>query len=224
MIGTFSPLTGRVTSWPSVVEHCELFVAFGGLALKNAQVSSGGAAEHALKPWLQKLARKGTPVVNISPMRDDCPEFVNAEWIPIRPNTDVALMLALAYEIQRLGAQDEAFLHSHCVGYQQLADYLNGVSDGVAKRRPGPAPSPAFRRRASRCCAATDRRAQFHHLFLLCATCASGGATVLDDDRAIGDAGPGGAAGRRFLVRPRLNEWRRQSARGYPRADHASRG
>ncbi|HEJ7080008.1 molybdopterin guanine dinucleotide-containing S/N-oxide reductase [Serratia sp. CY29653] len=133
VIGTFSPLTGRVTSWPSVVEHCELFVAFGGLALKNAQVSSGGAAEHALKPWLQKLAHKGTPVVNISPMRDDCPGFVNAEWIPIRPNTDVALMLALAYEIQRLGAQDEAFLHSHCVGYQQLADYLNGVSDGVAK-------------------------------------------------------------------------------------------
>ena len=80
---------------------------------ENAQVSSGGAAEHALKPWLQKLAQKGTPVVNISPMRDDCPGFVNAEWIPIRPNTDVALMLALAYEIQQLGAQDEAFLHSH---------------------------------------------------------------------------------------------------------------
>ena len=83
-------------------------------------------------------------------MRDDCPGFVNAEWIPIRPNTDVALMLALAYEIQQLGAQDEAFLHSHCVGYQQLADYLNGVSDGVAKTPAGPAPLPAFPRRASR--------------------------------------------------------------------------
>ena len=57
VIGTFSPLTGRVTSWPSVVEHCELFVAFGGLALKNA-VSSGGAAEHALKPWLQSWRRR----------------------------------------------------------------------------------------------------------------------------------------------------------------------
>jgi biotin/methionine sulfoxide reductase len=65
-------------------------------------------------------------VINISPMRDDCPEFVNAEWIPIRPNTDVALMLALAYEIQRKEAQDEAFLASHCTGYSQLADYLRG--------------------------------------------------------------------------------------------------
>lgn len=60
-------------------------------------------------------------------------------------------MLALAYEIQRLDAQDEAFLHSHCVGYQQLADYLNGTGDGVAKTPFGPAPLPAFRRRASRC-------------------------------------------------------------------------
>ena len=133
VIGTFSPLTGRVTSWPSVVEHCELFIAFGGLALKNAQVSSGGSAEHSLKPWLEKLAQKGTPVINISPMRDDCPAFVNAEWIPIRPNTDVALMLALAYEIQRVDGQDQAFLATHCVGYEQLADYIRGVNDGIAK-------------------------------------------------------------------------------------------
>lgn len=133
VIGTFSPLTGRVTSWPSVVEHCELFIAFGGLALKNAQVSSGGSAEHSLKPWLEKLAQKGTPVINISPMRDDCPAFVNAEWIPIRPNTDVALMLALAYEIQRVEGQDDAFLASHCVGYEQLANYIRGVNDGIAK-------------------------------------------------------------------------------------------
>ena len=50
VIGTFSPLTGRVTSWPSVVEHCELFVAFGGLALKNACLfrRRGGACAQAL--------------------------------------------------------------------------------------------------------------------------------------------------------------------------------
>lgn len=133
VIGTFSPLTGRVTSWPSVIEHCQLFIAFGGLALKNAQVSSGGAGEHSLRPWLEKLAAKGTPVINISPMRDDCPDFVNAEWIPIRPNTDVALMLALAYEIQRQGAEDRAFLSEHCVGYSQLRAYVNGEGDGTAK-------------------------------------------------------------------------------------------
>lgn len=133
VIGTYMPLTGRVTDWPGVIEHCEIFVAFGGLALKNSQVASGGAGEHSLKPALLQLAAKGTPVINISPMRDDCPAFVNAEWIPIRPNTDVALMLALGYEIERVGAVDNAFLQSHCVGYPQLRAYLLGESDGQAK-------------------------------------------------------------------------------------------
>ena len=133
VIGTYMPLTGRVTEWPQVVEHAEIFVAFGGLALKNAQVASGGAGQHSLKPALMQLAAKGTPVINISPMRDDCPEFVNAEWIPIRPNTDVALMLALGHEITQRGAVDEAFLASHCTGWPQLRAYLLGETDGVAK-------------------------------------------------------------------------------------------
>lgn len=133
VIGNFAPLTGQATSWPNVVEHCEIFLAFGGLALKNAQASFGGAAEHSLRGWLEKLTAKGTPIISISPTRDDTPAFVNAEWIPIRPNTDVALMLALGYEIQRSGALDNDFLASHCVGYPQLADYLCGASDGVAK-------------------------------------------------------------------------------------------
>ncbi|MEA9390131.1 molybdopterin-dependent oxidoreductase [Acerihabitans sp. TG2] len=133
VIGTFHPLTGKVTEWRSVAEHCDILLAFGGLALKNAQVASGGAGQHTLKPALEKLVAKGIPVINISPMRDDCPAFVNAEWIPVRPNTDVALMLALAYEIQRLGADDKDFLQHYCVGYEQLTDYLQGRGDGIAK-------------------------------------------------------------------------------------------
>ncbi|WP_233214129.1 molybdopterin-dependent oxidoreductase [Achromobacter sp. MYb9] len=133
VIGTYNPLTGRVTSWPSIVAHAEVFVAFGGLALKNGQVSSGGAAEHTLESWLRKLAASGARIINISPTRDDCPDFVQAEWIPIRPNTDVALMLALAYEIRRQGGQDDAFLASHCVGYAALEAYFQGREDGVAK-------------------------------------------------------------------------------------------
>ncbi len=133
VIGTFHPLTGKVTEWRSVAEHCQIFIAFGGLALKNAQVASGGAGHHTLKPALEQLAAKGIPIINISPMRDDCPEFVNAEWIPIRPNTDVALMLALGHEIISQGAEDRAFLERYCVGDQPLRDYLLGATDGTAK-------------------------------------------------------------------------------------------
>lgn len=116
-----------------MLEHCNIFLAFGGLALKNAQVASGGAGYHSLEPALRQLAEKKIPVINISPMRDDCPAFFGAEWIPIRPNTDVALMLALGYEIQRLGADDTDFLRRYCVGYDALRHYLTGERDGTPK-------------------------------------------------------------------------------------------
>ena len=64
VIGFYSTLTGRSTTWSSIIEHCEIFVAFGGLALKNGQVSPGGAAEHTQEVWLRQLAARGVAVVN----------------------------------------------------------------------------------------------------------------------------------------------------------------
>ncbi|MDW3687854.1 molybdopterin-dependent oxidoreductase [Cupriavidus sp. CV2] len=133
VIGTDRPLTGRVTTWPSIIAHTEVFLAFGGLALKNGQVSSGGAAEHTQEGWLRQLAASRATVINISPTRDDCPAFLNAEWIPIRPNTDVALMLALAYELRSAQTHDVDFLQRHCSGWPALEAYLLGESDGVPK-------------------------------------------------------------------------------------------
>lgn len=133
VIGSYHALTGKVTEWRSVLAHCDIFLAFGGLAVRNGQIASGGAGAHSLDDALRGMARKGIPVINISPQRSDCPDYLQAEWIPIRPNTDVALMLALAYEIQRVGAEDHAFLARYCVGYPQLQAYLSGASDGQAK-------------------------------------------------------------------------------------------
>lgn len=42
-------------------------------------------------------------------------------------------MLALAWEILQQGAQDEVFLARYCVGWPQLAAYLRGERDGIAK-------------------------------------------------------------------------------------------
>jgi len=133
VIGTHQSLTGLVTDWPSIIRHTDLFVAFGGLALKNGQITSGGAGRHTLKHWLEQLAASGAHVISVSPVRSDCPAFLNAEWVPIRPNTDAAFMLALAHEIVRNGGQDESFLASHCVGWPVLRAYVLGESDGVPK-------------------------------------------------------------------------------------------
>jgi biotin/methionine sulfoxide reductase len=131
VIGTYAPVSGAVTDWPSLIADCRLMVAFGGLAKRNSQVASGGAGEHRLDDWLQRARAAGLPILVISPNRDDAPD--STEFLPIRPNADVALMLAVAQRLAATGRADRPFLDRYCTGYPRFLDYLMGASDGVAK-------------------------------------------------------------------------------------------
>lgn len=117
----------RMTSWPLIVEHCDLLVAFGGISPRTAQISSSGTTTHEVESWLGRLTAK---VINISPQESD---FPGARWWPIRPGTDTALMLGLAHALLSESLHDEGFLSRCTSGWEAFRDYLTGVSDGVAK-------------------------------------------------------------------------------------------
>jgi biotin/methionine sulfoxide reductase len=121
-------------SWDVVQEHTRLLVSFGGIPAKNGQVSPGGSSEHRIRDGLSRVAARGCRLINFSPVRDnfDAPEGT-VEWIPIRPNTDAAAMLALAYEIIDAGTHDRAFLARYCTGFEVWENYLLGRTDGVRK-------------------------------------------------------------------------------------------
>jgi biotin/methionine sulfoxide reductase len=120
--------------WGTLAAHTRLFVTFGGAPHKNAQVSPGGAVQHRLRDGLLQLAQAGCRFVNFSPVRSDLDVPAGScEWIPVRPNTDTAVMLALACETIVAGRHDRAFLGTHCVGFERWCDYLLGRDDGVVK-------------------------------------------------------------------------------------------
>ncbi|RTL55225.1 MAG: Asp-tRNA(Asn)/Glu-tRNA(Gln) amidotransferase GatCAB subunit C [Bradyrhizobiaceae bacterium] len=127
------PLHAMQTPWPVLAEHVELFVSFGGVALKNTQVSPGVAGPHIVPGALARCAERGASFINIGPIRDDLPDMVEAEWLAIRPNTDVALMLALASVLIEADLCDRAFLESHTEGFAEFERYLRGDIDGIAK-------------------------------------------------------------------------------------------
>ena len=133
VIGSDEPVSGRVTDWNSVIGSTRLIIAFGGLALKNGQVTSGGAGAHTMEAWLRRARAAGIRFVVISPNRGDAPDCLAAQWIALRPNTDTALMLGMAHTLVDEGLHDSAFLASHCSGFDAFARYLTGAVDGVAK-------------------------------------------------------------------------------------------
>ena len=133
VVGTMAPVTGPLTAWPTIREHTRLFVMFGGMAPKNSQVSNGGAVRHRSTDWLTQLKQAGVACVNISPMRSDAADLLGAEWWPIRPNTDTALMLGLAHTLVAENRHDAAFLQRYCVGFDRCQAYLLGETDGQPK-------------------------------------------------------------------------------------------
>ena len=95
--------------------------------------------------YLRKARDKGIPVIVVDPRRNDTAVQLDAEWIPLRPATDSALLDAMAYVIAEEGLQDQDFLDRCCIGFDKAhmpagidpkeccLSYLTGEQDGVAK-------------------------------------------------------------------------------------------
>jgi biotin/methionine sulfoxide reductase len=122
-----------VSPWSEIVSNTRLVVMFGGAHTKNSNIDSGGATTHDTPNWIERARQAGIRFVNISPSRNDAVDTVNSTWIPLRPNTDLALMLGLAHCLVSRGLHDEQFLRRYCVGYERFERYLLGKTDGTEK-------------------------------------------------------------------------------------------
>jgi biotin/methionine sulfoxide reductase len=133
VVGTMREFLDRATAWSVLERHTELFVCFGGIPIKNTMVSPGGASRHPARDHLRAARARGAEFVLLSPQRDDLPGFVGAEWLPLLPGSDVAVMLALAHTLVAEGLHDREFLQRYCVGFERFEGYLLGVTDGCPK-------------------------------------------------------------------------------------------
>jgi biotin/methionine sulfoxide reductase len=101
--------------------------------LKNTQVDPGGTGRHVVREQLLRARARGARFVLLSPLRDDALADLDAEWLPLRPSTDAALLLGLAHTLVAEGLHDRAFLDRCTVGFDRLEAYLLGREDGQAR-------------------------------------------------------------------------------------------
>lgn len=131
--GGLRHILSHATSWSVIAEHTDLVVSFGGVPLKNTAVSPGGVTTHHVRDRLEAARERGVQFVLFSPVRDDLPEFLDATWHPLRPGTDVAIMLGLAHTLIVENRVDRAFLDRYCTGFADFERYVLGAEDGIAK-------------------------------------------------------------------------------------------
>lgn len=145
LMGPMEDVARRNVTWYQIARHTEVLLAFGGMALRNTQVASGGVSQHVERASMKAAAERGCRFVNISPLRPDLPAEARSEWKPVRPGTDTALMLALVHTLVVSQRHDRAFIERCCDGWPVFEDYLLGRRDGLPKDAAWAAPICGWR-------------------------------------------------------------------------------
>ncbi len=101
------------------------FWEFGGPDLDRSKlfIMIGTAEDHHSNPMkiaLSKFKRNGGRFISINPVRSGYSAIAD-EWVPIKPGTDGALLLAIIHELIKQGLYDRDFL----VNYTNSAELVN---------------------------------------------------------------------------------------------------
>ena len=111
------------------------FWEFGGPDLERARLffMIGTAEDHhsnPLKIAISKFKRAGGRFVSINPVRTGYSAIAD-EWVPIRPGTDGALLLAIIHEIIACGLYDRDFLVRYTNAGQLVKSDGHSADDGL---------------------------------------------------------------------------------------------
>jgi anaerobic dimethyl sulfoxide reductase subunit A len=93
----------------------------------------------------QQARNAGAKFVFVGPLHSNSVQTLADEWIPVRPGTDAALLLGMAYHMIQNDLQDQDFLDTYTLGFdadhmpegadtnENFKDYVLGTYDGVPK-------------------------------------------------------------------------------------------
>jgi anaerobic selenocysteine-containing dehydrogenase len=117
------------------------FWEFGGPDLDRARlfVMIGTAEDHhsnPLKIALGAFKRRGGRLIAVNPVRTGYSAIAD-EWVPIRPGTDGALLLALCSEIVAQGLYDRDFVARYTNGGHLVVCEPGAANEGLLARTPG---------------------------------------------------------------------------------------
>ena len=112
-----------------VAQHTELLL-FWGCDQETTPWAWSGQQASRLSYWFTDL---GIKQIYICPDLNYAAAVHADKWIPIRPNTDAAMRLAIAYTWITEGTYDREYVDTHTYGFDKFEEYVLGKEDGVAK-------------------------------------------------------------------------------------------
>lgn len=97
------------TTHEEMIKNCKVYVMWGEDLFKCNRIDYF-VPNHVNDGYYPKYKRAGIKFISIDPIYTETAQAFSAEWIPIRPNTDVALMLGMMHYLYASNQYDKAFI------------------------------------------------------------------------------------------------------------------
>ncbi len=82
---------------------------------------------------LRKAKKSGIKIISVDPKKNRSCRHIADEWISIRPGTDAAMLIAMAFVMIDEGLYDKNFISKYTVGFEAFKSYVIGAEDGIIK-------------------------------------------------------------------------------------------
>ena len=144
LFGGFTPCWGSASFWGSLFSseatYGTLLAGHTPDDILNARLilmwgwNPAETVQKTNTAWYLAQAREqGAHIIAIDPRFTDSAAAFAREWVPIRPGTDTAMLIAMAHVMITENLHDRAFLEKNTSGFETFEQYVLGASDGRAQ-------------------------------------------------------------------------------------------
>jgi len=144
MYGGFTPIWGSASFWGGLFSSQ---ITYGTLLTGHSRDDILNARYIIMWGWnpadtvqvtntsyyLAQAREKGIKIIAVDPRFTDSAAAFADQWVPIRPGTDTAMLIAMAYVMITEQLHDRQFLDTYTVGFERFEHYVLGTQDGRPK-------------------------------------------------------------------------------------------
>ncbi len=144
MFGGFTPVWGSASFWASLFSS---EMTYGTITAGHTPDDITNAKYIIMWGWnpaetiqrtntsfyLAMAKEKGIDIISIDPRYTDSAAAFASKWIPIKPGTDTAMLVAMAYVMIKEDLYEKDFIGKYTTGFEKFSDYVLGRTDGVEK-------------------------------------------------------------------------------------------
>ena len=120
------------TAHEQIIQNTEVMVLWGADLYKTNRVGYS-VPNHRCFDAYEEYKKAGIKFISIDPIYTVSASEFKADWIKIRPGSDVAMMMAMMNYLYKTGKYDKAFIEKYTHGFDQFLPYLLGKTDGIDK-------------------------------------------------------------------------------------------